>query len=116
MKVSQFPSEDLLKQMKVSELRSHIREFNEHYAIRGYSKLNKSQLISTILTAQKRVEKASQEKIRSPVRTRSKPKPKSREDLQKLSKGKLLSLLPNSLQDSRMRKDQIIEILLGLAK
>jgi hypothetical protein len=53
-----MPKEADLQKMNMSQIKAHIREFNDHYAIRGYSKLNKSQLISAVLTAQKRVASA----------------------------------------------------------
>jgi len=58
MKLSQMPKEADLQKMNMSQIKAHIREFNDHYAIRGYSKLNKSQLISAVLTAQKRIANA----------------------------------------------------------
>lgn len=59
MKIRDFKSEEDLKKMKVADIKKHVKEFNDHYAIKGYSKLNKSQLINTILTAQKRISTAS---------------------------------------------------------
>ena len=41
MKLSDFKSEEDLKKMKVADIKKHVREFNNHYAIKGYSKLNK---------------------------------------------------------------------------
>ena len=46
MKIADFPTEQQLRGMSVSGLKSHIKEFNMHYAIKGYSKLRKDQLIS----------------------------------------------------------------------
>lgn len=58
MKTSDFKQEDELKKMKVADIKKHIKEFNEHYAIKGYSKLKKDQLINAVLTAQMRISKA----------------------------------------------------------
>lgn len=58
MKVSDFKSEDELKKMKVADIKKHVREFNDHYKISGYSKATKSQLIGQVLTAQKRIRNA----------------------------------------------------------
>tara|TARA_R110001606_G_scaffold62031_3_gene144660 strand:- start:341 stop:511 length:171 start_codon:yes stop_codon:yes gene_type:complete len=55
MKVSDFKSEDDLKKMKVVDIKKHVREFNQHYKIAGYSKLKKDQIINVILTAQNRI-------------------------------------------------------------
>jgi len=58
MKTSDFKQEDELKKMKVADIKKHIKEFNEHYAIKGYSKLKKDQLINAVLTAQMRISKS----------------------------------------------------------
>ena len=57
MKTSDFKSESELKSMKVADIKKHVREFNEHYAIKGYSKLKKDQLINQVLTSQMRIGK-----------------------------------------------------------
>lgn len=57
MKTSDFKSESELKSMKVADIKKHVREFNEHYAIKGYSKLKKDQLINQVLTSQMRIRK-----------------------------------------------------------
>lgn len=58
MKVSDFKTEEQLKKMKVPEIKAHVREFNEHFGVKGYSKLKKDQLINVILTAQTRIKNA----------------------------------------------------------
>ena len=55
MKTSDFKKEDELKKMNVADIKKHIRQFNEHYGIKGYSKLKKGELISAVLTAQNRI-------------------------------------------------------------
>jgi hypothetical protein len=55
MRVSDFKTEAQLKAMKVADIKKHVREFNDHYAIRGYSKLKKDQLINSVLTATQRI-------------------------------------------------------------
>jgi hypothetical protein len=57
MKTSDFKSESELKSMKVADIKKHVRQFNEHYAIKGYSKLKKDQLINQVLTSQMRIRK-----------------------------------------------------------
>lgn len=52
-----MPSEEELRKMNVKQIKAHVREMNEHYAIRGYSKLKKDQLINAILTAHMRIKK-----------------------------------------------------------
>jgi len=52
-----FPTEAELRAMTVKQLRQHIKEMNEHYAIRGYYKMNKDQLINSIGTAHLRIGK-----------------------------------------------------------
>jgi hypothetical protein len=72
-----FPSEQQLRAMSVAQIKKHIREYNEHYAIKGYSRLTKDQLISTILTAQLRVGKGKPTgEFKMPVKTSKKPEPK----------------------------------------
>ena len=51
-------TEAQLQKMKVAELKQHIREHNMHYAIKGYSKMTKPQLVISILDTQKRVKPA----------------------------------------------------------
>lgn len=55
MRVSDFKSEEQLKKMSVADIKKHIREFNDHYGIKGYSKLKKDQMINQVLTAQMRI-------------------------------------------------------------
>lgn len=52
-----MPNEEQLRKMNVKQIKAHVREMNEHYAIRGYSKLKKDQLINAILTAHMRIKK-----------------------------------------------------------
>ena len=52
-----FPTEAELRAMTVKQLRQHIKEMNKHYAIRGYYKMNKDQLINSIGTAHLRIGK-----------------------------------------------------------
>lgn len=54
-----LPKEADLQKMTVKELRNHIKQMNEHYAIRGYYKMNKDQLINAIGTAHMRIAKGS---------------------------------------------------------
>lgn len=67
MKISDFKSEEDLKKMKVADIKKHVREFNEHYKIAGYSKLRKDQIINLILTAQKRISTASAKPSAKPI-------------------------------------------------
>jgi len=55
MKRSDFKLESELKGMKVADIKKHVRAFNKHYAIQGYSKLKKTELVSAILSAQMRL-------------------------------------------------------------
>ena len=55
MKRSDFKLEPELKGMKVADIKKHVRAFNKHYAIQGYSKLKKTELVSAILSAQMRL-------------------------------------------------------------
>ena len=55
MKRSDFKLEPELKGMKVADIKKHVRAFNKHYAIQGYSKLKKNELVSAILSAQMRL-------------------------------------------------------------
>jgi hypothetical protein len=77
MKQSDFKSESELKAMKVAQIKQHVREFNDHLAIRGYSKATKDQLIGQVLTAQDRVRnsKGSAPKPISPVKSPAKKAP-----------------------------------------
>jgi hypothetical protein len=109
MKTSDFKQEDELKKMKVADIKKHIREFNEHYAIKGYSKLKKDQLINAVLTAQMRISKSSTakpvEKKQTPltvtkadgtVKELKKKAPKKEADTSdlKLLKSKIEEILP----------------------
>jgi len=58
MKVSDFKTEEQLRKMNVADIKKHVREFNDHFSLKGYSKLKKDQLISVILTAQTRIKNA----------------------------------------------------------
>ena len=62
MKISDFKKEEELAKMKVTEIRKHIKEFNEHYAIKGYSKVKKDQLINMVLTSQDRIRNSMKKK------------------------------------------------------
>ena len=55
MKRSDFKLEPELKGMKVADIKKHVRAFNKHYAIQGYSKLKKAELVSAVVSAQKRL-------------------------------------------------------------
>lgn len=55
MKQSDFKSEAQLRSMKVADIKKHVRAFNDHYKISGYSKATKDQLIGQVLTAQDRI-------------------------------------------------------------
>ena len=55
MKRSDFKKEADLKSMSVGDIKKHVRTFNADYAIKGYSKLKKAELISAILSAQTRL-------------------------------------------------------------
>jgi hypothetical protein len=75
MKISDFKSEDEMKKMTVGDIKKHVREFNEHYKISGYSKLKKDQLISQVLTAQMRVRNAGKAAPKPPAPKPPAPKP-----------------------------------------
>ena len=110
MKVSDFKSEEQLLKMNVADIKKHVREFNDHYAIKGYSKLNKSQLISTVLTAQDRIRNAGKSAPKPAVKPASEPK----RDLSKLTKPQLLKMLPENLQGgevARQKKAIILELV-----
>ena len=77
MKISDFKSEDEMKKMTVGDIKKHVREFNEHYKISGYSKLKKDQLISQVLTAQMRVRNAGKAAPKPPAPKPPAPKKKS---------------------------------------
>ncbi len=64
MKTSDFKKESDLKSMKVGEIRAHVRTFNDDYAIKGYSKLKKADLISAITKAQLRIAKEKKPKLK----------------------------------------------------
>jgi len=64
MKTSDFKKESDLKSMKVGEIRAHVRTFNDDYAIKGYSKLKKADLISAISKAQLRIAKEKKPKLK----------------------------------------------------
>jgi len=64
MKISDFKKEEQLAKMKVTEIRKHIKQFNEHYVIKGYSKVKKDQLINMVLTAQDRIRNSMKKKPR----------------------------------------------------
>jgi hypothetical protein len=106
-----FPSEGELRSMTMPMLKTHVRDFNEHYAIRGYSKLKKDQLISAILTAQMRAGKKT---------TPPTPKPKTKSvDLSKLTKAQLLKMLPESVRGgevAKLPKAKLIEAVKGVKK
>lgn len=74
MKQSDFKSESELKAMKVAEIKKHVREFNDHLAIRGYSKATKDQLIGQVLTAQDRVRNSGKSAPKPTVSFKSPPK------------------------------------------
>jgi len=55
MKRSDFKLEPELKGMKVADIKKHVGAFNKHYAIKGYSKLKKTELVRAVVSAQKRL-------------------------------------------------------------
>ena len=71
MKKSDFKSRDEMNAMNIADIKSHIRKFNEHYAIKGYSKMKKSELIDAVQKAQVRVLRKTKPKLNIP------PKPPS---------------------------------------
>ena len=75
MKVADMKDEDTLKKMKVLDIRKHVREFNEHYAIKGYSKVKKDQLINMVLTAQDRIKNSKKPTPKAP-KAKASPKAK----------------------------------------
>tara|TARA_R110000772_G_scaffold180930_2_gene292210 strand:+ start:478 stop:1350 length:873 start_codon:yes stop_codon:yes gene_type:complete len=75
MKVADMKDEDTLKKMKVLDIRKHIKEFNEHYAIKGYSKVKKDQLINMVLTAQDRIKNSKKPAPKAP-KAKASPKAK----------------------------------------
>jgi hypothetical protein len=54
-----FITPELLYNMTLVNIKKHVRELNEHYGLKGYSKLKKDQLINQIATAQERIKKGS---------------------------------------------------------
>lgn len=74
MNPKNFKSQDELKRMKVVDIKSHIREFNKHYAIKGYSKMKKDELIKAVGMAQMRVKPQTTQATKPPLP--SKPKKK----------------------------------------
>lgn len=54
-----FISPEVLSKMTLPEIKKHVRELNEHYGIKGYSKLKKDQLVNAIGTAQMRIKKGN---------------------------------------------------------
>lgn len=72
MKVADMKDEDTLKKMKVLDIRKHVREFNEHYAIKGYSKVKKDQLINMVLTAQDRIKNSKKPTPKAPKAPKAK--------------------------------------------
>lgn len=73
MKISDFKKEEELAKMKVTEIRKHIKEFNEHYAIKGYSKVKKDQLINMVLTSQDRIRNSMKKKAPKTAGTHKMP-------------------------------------------
>lgn len=113
MKISDFPTEQQLRGMSVSALKSHIKEYNMHYSIRGYSKLRKDQLISEILTAQMRVRNAGKESPKPKVMPKKQDSTKrlQREmELKKMKKPQLLEMVLPS--DKKKTKQEIINLIL----
>lgn len=85
MKISDFKKEEQLAKMKVTEIRKHIKQFNEHYVIKGYSKVKKDQLINMVLTAQDRIRNSMKKKPRLVV---VKDSPKKKEAPKKKASAK----------------------------
>jgi len=107
MKISDFKSEEEMRKMKVADIKKHVREYNDHYAIKGYSRLNKDQLIQTVLTAQDRIRNAGKKSV-------SFKEPAPKQDLSKLTKTQLLKMLPENLQGgevARQKKAVILELV-----
>lgn len=67
MNPKNFKSQDELKRMKVADIKSHIREFNKHYAIKGYSKMKKDELIKAVGMAQMRVKPQATQAPKPPL-------------------------------------------------
>ena len=114
MKTSDFKKEDELKKMKVADIKKHVREFNEHYAIKGYSKLKKDQLINAVLTAQMRISKSSTakpvEKKQTPL-TVTKGDGTVKELKKKASKGTKKSKLEILIPGININKDKNLKPL-----
>jgi hypothetical protein len=77
MKQSDFKSEDQLRSMNVADIKKHVRQFNDHYKISGYSKANKSQLINQVLTAQDRIRNSGKSAPKPPTPKPAPPKKKA---------------------------------------
>lgn len=73
MKISDFKKEEELAKMKVTEIRKHVKEFNEHYTIKGYSKVKKDQLINMVLTSQDRIRNSMKKKAPKSAGTHKMP-------------------------------------------
>jgi hypothetical protein len=63
--------------MTVANIRSHITKFNRHYAIKGYSKLKKDDLVEKVLTAQSRLSKTGMKKAKLKIVDKKPPTPKA---------------------------------------
>lgn len=98
MRVSDFKTEAQLKAMKVADIKKHVREFNDHYAIRGYSKLKKDQLINAVLTATQRI-KNSKGTQTPPAPAPAKKKP--------VKKKKLKIVSPEKKEEIKVTKKDI---------
>ena len=105
-----FPNEEELNKMTIPKIKAHIRDMNDHYAIRGYSKMNKSQMINAILTAHNRIRGTpAQPKKKMQPMVKSKL---SKEDLKKKTKKQLISMLPkSSIRYDLLKKPELITIV-----
>ncbi|MGI9555548.1 MAG: hypothetical protein ACR2M9_01690 [Cyanophyceae cyanobacterium] len=116
MKIADFKSQDEMQKMTIPQIKAHVREYNDHYAIRGYSKLNKSQLISEVLTAQQRIRNAGKPtpKVADPAPKKKVADPRKRamrqKELAAMKKPQLVEMVLPS--DKKKTKQEIINLIL----
>ena len=115
MKISDFKSQDEMQKMTIPQIKAHVREYNDHYSIRGYSKLNKSQLISEVLTAQQRIRNAgkSAPKVADPAPKKvADPRKRAirQKELMAMKKPQLVEMVLPS--DKKKTKQEIINLIL----
>lgn len=111
-----FPTEDELRKMNMTELKKHVREMNEHYGIKGYSKLRKDQLINAIMTSQLRIKKGAPKETMKPIemtvnkdiveakKKEMKPKKETKEPAKKPKKKAKLVIVDDKPKKKVMKK------------